>query len=58
VVGHAAPLGHIGLGDADVEAPVEIAGIGVDHLPVEPGRQLDAEAGLAGGGRPGDHHEW
>ena len=54
VVRHAAPLGEVGLGGADVHAAVELHGIGVDHLTAEPLGEGDGERGLPGGGGADD----
>jgi hypothetical protein len=54
VVRHAAAAGFGLLGGADVHALVELHRIGVHDLAVQGAGQRDAQAGLAGGGRPHD----
>jgi len=54
MVRHAVAGGLGLLGGADVHAPVELHRIGVHDLAGERAGQRDAQAGLAGGGRP-DH---
>ena len=50
VVRYATPLGRRRLRGADVHAPVELHGVGVDDLGAETPGQLDGERGLAGRG--------
>ncbi len=51
------PLCRCGLGRADVHATVELEGVSVDHLAVEPLRQDQGQIALAGSSRThdGDH---
>ena len=44
----------IRLGHADIEAAIEVAGVGVDDLATMPERESNAERRLAGGSRAGD----
>jgi hypothetical protein len=53
----AAAFNDVRLRDADVHAAVEVPRIRVHDLPVEAKGELDAETGLANGGRSGDHDE-
>ena len=46
VVGHAAPFGRGDLGGTDVHAPVELHGIGIDHLAVQLECKADRKIGL------------
>jgi hypothetical protein len=47
-------LDSIRFGDADVEAPIEVARVGIDHFAVEFRGKGDAERRLADGGRTGN----
>ena len=48
------PLDKVRFGDADVEPPIEVPRIGVDHLTIELRGQCNAESRLADGGRTGN----
>ncbi|GAA2968038.1 hypothetical protein GCM10010483_09510 [Actinokineospora diospyrosa] len=54
VVGDAAALGGGDLGGADVHAPVQLQGVGVDDLAAEVFGEVVAEFGLAGRGGADD----
>lgn len=57
VVRHAPALDDIGLRDTDIHTPVEVAGVGVNDLPIEAQAQLDPELRFADSGWPGNHDE-
>ncbi len=57
MVGHSPALDDVRLGDADVHAPIEVARVGVDDLPIEAQAELNPELCLADSGRPGNDDE-
>ncbi len=57
VVGYSPPLLHGKFRRADVEESVELAGVGVDDLPVQLLCDLQGESGLPRGGGPDDGEE-
>ncbi len=54
VVRHALPLGLGHLGGADVHPPVQLHGVGVDHLAAAAQGQPHRQVGLSGGGGADD----
>ena len=56
VMGNARELIGCRLSRADVEAPVDLLGIGGDHLPANALGHLDGQAGLPRGGGPADEN--
>src|SRR5262245_42506829 len=55
---HSAALGDRELPRSDVHAPVELHGVGVDHLAVELVGKSQRQFGLTGSRRPDDRDDW
>src|SRR6185369_8998121 len=56
-MGYLRPLFGCGFGGADIHAAIDLHGIGVDYLAVQPAGQIQGQFALARGGRAADDED-